>query len=680
MNIPTWREWLYSAKSLIAALLALYIALAIPLDNPYWAMASVYIVAHPLSGATRSKAIYRSLGTLLGAAASVALMPLFVHQPVMQSLVIALWVGLLLYLSLLDRTPRSYIFMLSAYTVPLISLSQVNQPEAIFDVALARFEEITLGILCAAVVNAVVFPSKVAPVLGARMDTLLGDARKWIASILAPQSLGDSRALNKLLADVMLLDGMILHLSYDSASHLAARHAREFRARMAMLAPQVVSLADPLGKLREEFGELPQELAELLVRLEQWLQGDAEEQAARRLREHSQHLETWLCDTHPAQALLIGSALGRLRDLILLWQDCLNLRQSFASGQGEPQLGYKVNQLLGGPRHYDHLLLAFSAGSVGLSVFVACLIWMSLGWDYGFSGIFLAAVVGCFFATQDNPAPFIRSFLFWTVVSTVAAGIYLFGLMPFIHDFGMLATALAVPLLLVGTLGGRPQFSAAVMLFAVQTISTITIQDSYKADFPLFADLAVSNVLGLVFALVWARVTKPFGAEWAARRLARSTWSDLAELAMAGGRDPMRTAAQMIDRTNQLLPRLSQVRDPRLALTDASRDLRICFRLLELQQRRLPAPLRRLVRPVQEAVRDYYLACVRARHQLPPPDSLLERLDDCLGQLPLTSGRALKTAQTLTGLRLALFPQQPRQPAAAPVPPPHGPVLAGAQA
>ncbi|HBZ99628.1 MAG TPA: hypothetical protein DEO97_12825, partial [Pseudomonas sp.] len=30
MTMPTWREWLFSAKALIAALMALYIALAIP--------------------------------------------------------------------------------------------------------------------------------------------------------------------------------------------------------------------------------------------------------------------------------------------------------------------------------------------------------------------------------------------------------------------------------------------------------------------------------------------------------------------------------------------------------------------------------------------------------------------------------------------------------------------------
>ena len=86
MTMPTWREWLFSAKALLAALLALYIALAIPLDNPYWAMASVYVVSHPLSGATRSKALYRALGTLLGAAASVAIIPTFAQQPLMMSL------------------------------------------------------------------------------------------------------------------------------------------------------------------------------------------------------------------------------------------------------------------------------------------------------------------------------------------------------------------------------------------------------------------------------------------------------------------------------------------------------------------------------------------------------------------------------------------------------------------
>lgn len=668
MNIPTLREWLYSAKALIAALLALYIALALPLDNPYWAMASVYVVSHPLSGATRSKALFRALGTLLGAAAAVVMVPPFAHQPVMQSLVISLWVGVLLFLSLLDRTPRSYIFMLAAYTVPLIALPQVEHPGAIFDAALARSEEILLGIACAAVVNAVLFPSRIGPVIAARMDALLGDARAWIAGSLNPQQFGEAapRTLHKLLGDVMALDGMIMQLSYDSASHLPARHAREFRARMAMLLPQLSSLIDPLHRLHSELGQLPAELSELLARLEAWLQsGDAE--GGRQLREHSLRLETWLSDSHPPQALLIGSALRQLRQLLVLWQDCLNLRQSFAEDHPEqpPTLHYKVRQLIGGPRYYDYGLLAFSAASVGLSVFVACLLWIAVGWDYGFSGIFLVAVASCFFAAQDNPAPFIKTFLNWTLISTVAAGVYLFGLLPNIHDFGMLAIALALPLLLAGTLSGRPQFTVAVMLFAVQTISTITIQDAYKANFPLFADVALSNILGLVFAIVWARVSKPFGAEWAARRLARSTWRDLADLAQSEREhDHDRVAARMLDRTSQLVPRLTLVSDPRLALTDLTRDLRVCFRLLDLQ-RSLPVAIRRQVSPVLQEVHDYFQGCADARHQLPPPERLRARLDASLAALlALPGGAAHKTVEALAGLHMALFPEQPRRPVA----------------
>ena len=60
-------------------MLALFIALYIGLPRPYWAMATVYVVAHLLTGATRSKSMYRVLGTLLGAAASVALVPSLVN-------------------------------------------------------------------------------------------------------------------------------------------------------------------------------------------------------------------------------------------------------------------------------------------------------------------------------------------------------------------------------------------------------------------------------------------------------------------------------------------------------------------------------------------------------------------------------------------------------------------------
>ena len=659
--MPNWREWLFSAKALIAALLALYIALAMALDNPYWAMASVYIVSHPLSGATRSKAVYRALGTLLGAAASVAILPLFAQQPVMLSLVISVWVAALLYLSLLDRSPRSYIFLLAAYTVPLISFAEVNHPQGIFDVALARSEEIVLGIVCASLVNAVLLPSRIAPVLGGRMATLLGDARLAVCQALnaAAPAVIDQRRLHQLMIDVMGLDGMIVHLEYDSSSHLPARHAREFRARIALLAPQVISMGDALRQLRQELpGPLPA-LDEYLRQVDRWIQDEDAQTDARQLERRSWPLQTELSDRHPAQRLAIASALSQVRGLIDLWQDALKLHQCFAEGHPEqpPVLRYRVRQLMGAPRHYDYPLLAFTALSVGVLVLLVSLLWYLSGWKHGATGVFIATVASCFFASQDNPAPFIKSFLVATLMSIVAAAVYLFALMPNVQDFGSLAILLAAPLLVLGAFSGRPQYAGTTILLAVQTLSTLTIEDRYAADFAVFADVALSSALGVVIALIWARVTRPFGTQWAARRLARSGWLSLSRWVLAKpGLNHDKAASLVIDRTAQLLPRLGQLDDKGLALYDATRELRICLRLLEFKRMQLPASTEQWLQPVLLEARDYFLRCAKVRHPEPAPERLRHALDGSLRRLSLEPDHvADKACQALHGLRLALF-------------------------
>lgn len=52
---PKFWDVVFSLKTFAAAMLALWIGLMANLPNPYWSIAAVYIVAHPLSGATTSK-------------------------------------------------------------------------------------------------------------------------------------------------------------------------------------------------------------------------------------------------------------------------------------------------------------------------------------------------------------------------------------------------------------------------------------------------------------------------------------------------------------------------------------------------------------------------------------------------------------------------------------------------
>src|ERR1700741_2319207 len=110
--LPSLRDWLFSAKTFAGAMLALWIALRVGLDRPYWAMATTYIVAQPLTGAMRSKAAYRFYGTLLGAVACIGFIPNLVDTPVLLVAALSGWVGGCIYFAVLDRTPRSYVFLL----------------------------------------------------------------------------------------------------------------------------------------------------------------------------------------------------------------------------------------------------------------------------------------------------------------------------------------------------------------------------------------------------------------------------------------------------------------------------------------------------------------------------------------------------------------------------------------
>ena len=103
---PGINDWLFSVKTFAAAMLAVYIAFSIGLQRPYWAMAAVYIVSQPLTGSLRSKAMYRLVGTVIGATATVVLVPNLVDAPELLSGALALWTGGCLYVALLDRTPR----------------------------------------------------------------------------------------------------------------------------------------------------------------------------------------------------------------------------------------------------------------------------------------------------------------------------------------------------------------------------------------------------------------------------------------------------------------------------------------------------------------------------------------------------------------------------------------------
>jgi uncharacterized membrane protein YccC len=685
MVYPSIRDWLFSVKTFAAAMIALYIGLSLELPRPYWAMATVYIVSNPFVGATRSKALYRALGTALGASAAVLLVPPFVESPYLFSVVVALWTGTLLYLAVADRTARSYVFMLAAYTMPIIALPSVTNPGGVFDLAISRTEEITLGIVCASIVGSSLFPSRLAPTIIERTDAWFRDAAFYATETLSGRIAGAaiSGARQRIAATINGLELLLSQLAYDHTRPDILARAHELRGRMQLLLPMMSALADPLVALYNSGRQTwPEGLEALLNDVIKWFnaplppasEGYHPDVVAAALRARIAAMQPPPAALAKWDSALLSNALWRMKQVIDVWQDCRSLRIIITREEGSWRPRFRHWRLGGTERFFDRGIMLFSTVSAGAAVIIACGLWISSGWADGASAVTLAAVACCFFAALDEPAPMVFKFFLATAVSVVAAGIYLFAVLPHVHDFPMLVILFSAPFILVGTLIPRPQFNMVTVLVAVNTATFISIQDAYSADFLIFLNSNLAGLAGLLYAYLWTRVTRPFGAELAASRLLRSSWADVALTASTRTiEDPRNLAARMLDRLMQLIPRLAATDDHRHPSIESFRDLRIAFNALDLRRltRKLGGEAPASIDQVLEDVRQYFETCVDRSARQPVPESLMSSIDAAVARVTAqglanagapsatsqTSARRLREAlHALVGLRLSLFP------------------------
>lgn len=674
--LPGWRQWLFAFKVSGAALLALGIALWVDLPRPYWAMATVYITMQPLSGATRSKALYRVVGTLIGVAMAVVLVPPLVNAPEVLTLALALWTAGCLYLSLLDRSPRAYLFMLAGYTAALIGFPAVTAPGTIFDTAVSRAEEITLGILCASLVASLVFPEPVGPVLAARVGAWLGEAGRWTGDVLS--RVGEEPATRarrlRLAAEATEIDALSTHLAYDtSAQNRAVPLVQLLRGRMLMLLPVLSSLADriaALDKLSDDsrLSGLTPDLRRLLADVEAWSAAGAPAVGADALLARIEAADRPLSSHTSWAALVRASLIDRLRELVAIGRDCRVLQDGIARGDGALREPLAYAGEFGGraPRHRDHGMALRSALGVFVSIVACVVVWIATAWPDGATAAMMGAVLCCLFATQDDPAPAILSFATWTGIAAAAIGVLLFGVMPLVHDFVSLALLLAPALVLCGLLMTSPKTLPVGLALGVNGNALLAIQDRYTAEFGAYVNSAIALVGGIWLAAIVTRLVRSVGAEHGARRLVAASRADLARAARRRGRgDRAAFAHLMLDRLGLLVPRLAAAGpDSDLARIDALAALRIGMNLVSLRRARHGLP------PEAVAPLDAALDGVAGHYEGPrgpAPDDLLRRIDAALASVEASEGPGRRDALLgLVGLRRALFPEAPPPGAALP--------------
>ena len=676
-------EIIYSLKSFTAAMLALYLASRAGLPNTFWSLLTVYVVSQPLAGMVRSKAVYRLCGTFIGSTATVFLIPTLSNAPVLLSLALALWVSICLFISLMDRTPRSYVFMLAGYTAALIGFPSVQTPDAIFNTAVTRVEEISLGILCATLVHSVVLPAGLAGSVVTMLDKTLADTRRWLTDIFSPaapaagqddDTLSASRL--RLSVDITQLRLLATHIPYDTGNLTwTAGAVRAMQDRVAEFIPTLSAVDDRLKALYQAEEEYSPDVLAVLAQIRQWLAGhdrlpeDSDTDGLKlqselndqrlALRGAIRALESGGRQTAWSRALRI-SLVDYLEELVVKWQACMLLRQDIAQGIRAGVMPRRRMAAIGNRvLHRDLGMALLSSLAAFIAVGFCCLFWIQIGWADGATAAMMAAVFCSFFAVMDDPVPAINNFLKYTFLSAPISAVYILVLLPMVQDFGMLVLICAPLFLVLGAYSARPALLMVALPLLFGVGGTLSFHDTAHADVITFINSTTAQLLGTFVAARTTRLFRSVGADWSARRIRKAIRRDL--VALSGSNRVLSFqifAVRMVDRIGLLVTRIAQGEASRhnVIARETLRDLRLGTNVIALQQVRNAFPA------IGFAALLAQLAALFRTAENVPAGTLLTLIDNALTQvlaLPEKSKHWRTAINALVGVRHNLFPDAP---------------------
>lgn len=547
---------LYSVRSFVAAMLAYYIALAIGLERPSWAIITVYIVSQTSVGASLSRSLYRLAGTVAGAGATVLIVPTFVNTPILCSVILAGWISFCLYLSLLERTPRAYAFVLAGYTASLIGFPAVSDPGTVFNIAIIRLQEITIGIVCAALIHRYILPTRISGLFNSKLAQTLQATRQRIADTLAGKSNAQSEPLHLALA-LQFLQGVSHHIPYDFALSVPVRQARKaLHDRLARLVIVNGELCDRL----QAIAEMPADMQTLLDDVQAWLTCD-DTGKRKKTADALQQRSAQLAQRHAAQALTFEEALrvNFLRyivELMTLLQQCERLSDAIHHAKSAP-IQAEDHAAKGYVFHRDALSAARTALGAFVIILGGCLLWIYSAWPDGGTAVSILGVCCTLFGSFDTPAPHIVKYIIGSIWGVLISLIYSFALLPPLSDFPVLVAALAPVYLLAGSLQARPPTTFMAMGITLTLPVLCELGARYSGDFADAANTAIALFFATGFAVIGMSLLQTVQADAAINRLLKLCQRDIRRSVNGVFKgDETHWTNLMIDRAALLLPRL----------------------------------------------------------------------------------------------------------------------------
>lgn len=509
---PDWLEretvvgLVFSFKTFAAALLALFIAFWAALDDPRWAVLTVFVVSQPDSGLVVAKSFYRMLGTVAGVLVSIALVFAFAQYGELFLASLAAWIAFCCFAARTARNFASYGFQLAGYTVAIVGLPAALEPSGAYPLIVARFTEISLGIACATLVSRLVFVRELRPKVVALVHDLTRRADHFAALAIDPaadrECIADERA--QLTKDFVAVEEMQQSAFFESAdARLRYNAQRELRDA----AVELCAVAE--GATARRVGPVPHPATTSLRGL--------------------------ICDANdtPAGNGAVVSTLVRAADDQAVARARARLRQSVTAFERGEDLPEPDAADVFWP---DPVGAALSAIRAVLAIAITSAFWFATAWPNGPTAVVVAAIVCTLFATMQQPDKIALACAATVLVAAAPVFVTQFYFIPVAVDFLSLAVALAPLLLTSGYILAQPGIGPLGMLSAVyftyaSSINNVMSYDAVAFFNSSFAVLVGIGVGGLLFAAFF-----PDTQVSASRRFRRQILFHLSRL--AGARRP----------------------------------------------------------------------------------------------------------------------------------------------
>ena len=387
----------FAVKTTLAAFLALWLALEINLDRPAWALTTVFVASQLYSASTISKSLFRLLGTLLGGLFIFLIFPLTVAHPLLFSLVISLWVSGCLWLSLHDRTPKSYVFMLAGYSAAIMGFPEVYTPWGITSTVLSRIEEITLGIVCSSLIHGLLFPVSMRSLLEQSVTQWYLTGRRLCHDLLSGPVSAVSPEREAILTQMATapqqVEILITHCVYegDAARRLIRLVSAQYQ-HLSYLIPTLTAIELRLQRLAARNILLPDYVAQGFQQFLQWLSdgeapGDVIGIQLELTHRQAQVNAAWRAGELPVEhCLLLSGLLERMIDFVRIAGAYQSVSGMVSDLSGDTTLarGRRTH------RFFDRGLIRLSALTAFCATFGSCLLWMGSGWRDGASAPVMA--------------------------------------------------------------------------------------------------------------------------------------------------------------------------------------------------------------------------------------------------------------------------------------------------